>query len=80
MTAAGRWSDSLLVWNGVVVSVPPREHATSGTRCATLGAYGRRALVEWPRGSAAAGEEACMHARIARYSFSGDGAEIARKA
>jgi hypothetical protein len=35
-----------------------------------------------PRGRAtrgkAAGEEACMHARIAKYSFSGDGMEIAR--
>jgi hypothetical protein len=74
-------SDGVLVWNGLVVGAPgPRANDTARTRDVTLEARSARSPWVSQGGTEAAEKEVRMHARIARYSFTGSAEELSRKA
>ena len=79
MTDEEKWSEAVLVWNGILVRAPrSKPDETFRTRCVTLASRAAGPLWAGLGGASAAEKEVRMHARIARYSFTGSAEELSR--
>ena len=78
MTDEEMRDEAVLVWNGILVRVAPKPNEPFRTRCVTLASRAAGPLRAGRGGIAAAEKEVRMHARIARYSFTGSAQELSR--